>query len=677
MKKLINIAVFLMLAFSAKAQTDTAGTVFTSQDYRNASSNAIAIKWIGFDVYYPEGCNVYRQEMGTSNWTKLNESPIVRSSTAPADLQRKDPDIKTFLDNVNQMDYAEFKQNIMRVFVVIKTIKSPDFAALMGVIHYDETAQVGASYRYQVKALSNGKEQIINTSKYITAGTYVAPAPPKAVTMDRKKKVVEIKWDYEDERYYGVNIYRSTNGRQYEKITPQERHLQKTPGKDGIPAFPEIFFEDTDIKKDEVYSYKLTCIDYFGQESGFSPDVKMPIVDFEAPPAPTGLKGEVHFKEVKLEWTPQLVDDLAGFNVYRHHHAGEAKIKLNAVLLSRVTVNYSDQLTETGNYYYSVSAVDVAGNETVSGDIMVDIHDIFPPAIPQNVVIVADSGEFRLQWDPVADSDLAGYFVYRALTDENNEDNEFIVMNTTPIIGTTYIDKLPKKIRNKFVYTVVSMDTSFNHSEHSKLSVVKLPDVTPPQAPFIRNIHTEPGKIRIDWLPNHETDMKAYQVYRSSALDSANYQLLGSVEPTANNSFKDETPHPGTEYYYFLKAIDQSGNVSSHSNIYEGLVFDDSDGYIEKELNELSVKEVKAKYNRKKKQIELSWQNADTPELLGIVIYRGISKNDLEPLTGLQKINSYTDTDLKGSNQYIYQFRVYDVNGHKVISKNYPVTISN
>lgn len=673
MKKIINIAFFLLITFSIKAQVDTAGTVFTANDFRNASSNAIVVKWVALDVYYPEGFNVYRQKQSESVWTKLTSKPVKIAKEVPADMQRKDADLKMFLDNVNQVKYTDFKESIMRVFVVIKAIKSPDFAELLGVVYYDETAASGVSYRYQVRGISAGKELVINTSSLITSGAYKAPAPPKDITIDRKKEVIELNWLYEDSRYYGVHIYRSTNGRAYERITPQERHIQKTPGKDGTPVLPEVFFEDVDINKDEVYSYKLTVIDYFGQESGFSPEVKMSVVDYDAPPAAEELRGEVHLKEVKLSWVPQLVDDLVGFNIYRHHHADDEKMKLNTELLDRVVTNYNDAVVETGNYYYSIGAVDQAGNEMLSGEVMVDVHDVFPPAIPQNVHVKADSGLFTLKWDAVADKDLAGYFVYRSLSDDNNDDNEFIVVNKEPITTTTYLDKLPKKVRNKFVYTVVSMDTSYNHSDHSEISVVRLPDVTPPQAPFIRNIHTEPGKIRVDWLPTHELDVKLYQIYRSSSADSADYKMLGEVPTSSGNSFEDKSTHPGLTYYYYLRAIDQSNNVSGISNIYEGLVFDDSDSYIEKELNNLNVKEVKTKYNKKKKQIELTWKNEDTPELLGLVIYRGTNENDLSPLTGLQKINKYIDTDLKGSKQFVYQFRVYDVNGHKIKSPIFTV----
>ena len=673
MKKLLYIVLFLVTSFVAKAQSDTAGTVFVSNDFRASNSNTIVVKWVALNVYYPNGFNVYRQAKGETNWTKITPSPINVAKSIPAELSRKDPDLISFLDNVNKVPYADFQKSVMRVFVVIKAIKSPEFAELLGIVHYDETVQAGQTYRYQVKGITSTSETLINTSSYITSGNYQAPEPPQNIVINRKKKVVEMNWKYEDSRYYGVNIYRSTNGRAFEKITPQERHIQYTPGKDGVPVLPEVFFEDYDVKKDEVYTYKLTCIDYFGQESDFSPVVKMEVVDFDAPPAPNALKGEVHFKEVKLSWSPQLVDDLKGFNVYRHHHAGEEKTKLNSSLLERVATNYNDEVIETGNYYYSVGAVDATGNESLSGEIMVDVHDIFPPAIPQNVRIIADSGQFTLTWDAVADKDLKGFFVYRSLNDDNNEDNEFIVVNKEPITETSYIDKLPKHVRNKFVYTVVSMDTSYNHSAHSAISVIQLPDVTPPQAPFIRNIHTEPGKIRIDWLPNHESDLKTYQVYRSSAIDSSNYLLLGEVAPTEPNSFEDNTARAGVEYYYYLKAIDQSNNVSTISNIYEGLVFDDSKSYIDDELKHLYVKEVKTKYNKKKHHIELSWQNQDSPQLLGVVIYRGFTENDLEPLTGLQKINQYTDTELKGSKQFVYQFRTFDVNGHKIVSNTFTV----
>lgn len=673
-KKLIFIALFMIVNLAAQAQVDTAGTIFVSRDYREGGSNAIVVKWLALKVYYEKGFNVYRQEKGASDWTKLNTEAINVTRTVPANIQQVDPDIKTLIDNINKLSYAEFQESIIRVFTAVKAVKSGYFAEILGVIHYDETAEDGKSYRYQVRGVLGSKEEIINTSEYISKGAYVPQKPPQNIVIDRKRKVIELNWTAEDDRFFGVHIYRSANGGPFERITKQARHIQKAPNQKGELEYPKVFFEDYEIDKKVSYTYKLSTVDYFGQEGSPSEVVKMPTVDFDAPPAPTGLKAEIHLKEVKLAWNATIAEDLMGYNLYRHHHATEGKVKVNAQPIIPSTLEFTDQVSELGYYYYSVAAVDESGNEGVSGDILVDIHDVFPPQIPQNVVVTPDSGQFTLKWDPVPDTDLAGYFVYRSLNDDDNSDNEFIGVNKDPITETQYVDELPKHIRNKFVYTVVAMDTSFNRSEHSKLSVVKLPDFTAPQAPFIRNIHTEPGEIRVDWLPNHEPDMAKYEVYRSIDTDSSNYQLLGEVTTSADNTYHDKTPHYGSTYFYYLRAVDESGNISRNSNIYEGVVYDDSDAYIKNELNDIGAYDIRLKYNRKKKYVDVSWSNRDTPELLGVVIYRGSTEKNLKSLTGLQKSTSYRDKSVNPGT-YVYQIQTYDVNGHKTKSKAFSVTV--
>src|SRR6202012_3435055 len=50
-----------------------------------------------------------------------------------------------------------------------------------------------------------------------------------------------------------------------------------------------------------------------------------------------------------------------------------------------------------------------------SESIVVETTDVFPPAVPQGLVVVADAGAgaIDLSWSPDSDSDLAAYYVYR------------------------------------------------------------------------------------------------------------------------------------------------------------------------------------------------------------------------------------------------------------------------
>jgi len=88
--------------------------------------------------------------------------------------------------------------------------------------------------------------------------------------------------------------------------------------------------------------------------------------DIYPPSDPTGLQavfssiGQKPF--VDLSWAPNMETDLAGYNVFRRSGKGEP-LKINKQL---VTVpSYRDDAVVPGTtYFYSVSAVDLRGNES-------------------------------------------------------------------------------------------------------------------------------------------------------------------------------------------------------------------------------------------------------------------------------------------------------------------------
>src|SRR5262249_20392278 len=101
-------------------------------------------------------------------------------------------------------------------------------------------------------------------------------------------------------------------------------------------------------------------------EGDDSPTVKVFADDVFPPGVPAGLQavfsgvGQQPF--VDLIWTPGTEGDLSGYNIYRHEEGGQA-IRINAELVK--TQAYKDDSVQPGKkYFYSVSAVDVRGNES-------------------------------------------------------------------------------------------------------------------------------------------------------------------------------------------------------------------------------------------------------------------------------------------------------------------------
>lgn len=678
MKKLLYIFILLTLSLNTiHAQVkDTAGIVFVSNDYREATSDAIIVKWVANKVYYQKGFDVYRQESGQTTWLKLTKSPLMVKEKVPTYLSAKDPDTQKLLDYTNDLKYEEFQENLVRVFVAIKSVQSPYFAEALGVVYYDESAVKGTAYKYKVVGNSLTGTETIHISAQITSGDYKATFAPQDVVFKRTKKKIDFNWKVENERYYGVYIYRKSSlEKEYKLITPQVLAINKAENQKGELTYPKIFYEDKTVNNEESYTYKFVGLDYFGQETEYSQELTFPSQDFDPPAAPYDVKADARLLGVELKWSVEQASDLKGLNVYRHLHPDDEKIKQNSALLSPLDTVFYQEVAKSGGYYYAVGAVDSAGNEALSLDIFIDVHDLIPPAIPQNVRVEVDTGKVTLKWDAVTDEDLMGYFIHRSLNDDNNEDNEFIIVNKYPVVGTQYVEEIPVKVKNKFVYKIVSVDSSYNRSKHSSLSVVQLPDVTPPQSPFLKNIHTDHSKIKLSWLPYHESDLAGYHVYRSVEEDSSKYAKVNKELIDAQAISYEDVNEPGQVYYYYVVAVDQSGNVSKPSGVFKGMSDASEGGTENAHHDELAVRSLKVKLIKKKSKAKITWENPDVESFIGLVVYKGTSENKLRPISGNIKDISFVDSKLKKGTTVYYQVRTFDDHGHKSLSKILKVTV--
>ena len=101
-------------------------------------------------------------------------------------------------------------------------------------------------------------------------------------------------------------------------------------------------------------------------EGDDTPEVKVFADDVFPPAVPSGLQavfsgpGQQPF--IDLIWAPVPDADLDGYNVYRHEEGG-TPVKVNSELVKMPA--YRDvQVVSGKRYFYSVSAVDLRGNES-------------------------------------------------------------------------------------------------------------------------------------------------------------------------------------------------------------------------------------------------------------------------------------------------------------------------
>jgi hypothetical protein len=132
-------------------------------------------------------------------------------------------------------------------------------------------------------------------------------------------------------------------------------------------------FTDSSFQWEKSYLYRVTTVSIVRRpasevqvEGDDSSPVRVVAHDVFPPSVPGGLQaaysGEGQKPFIDLIWAPVTNVDLAGYNVYRSEGNG-SPIKLNGDLVK--SPSYRDSAVVSGTTYtYSVSAVDVRGNES-------------------------------------------------------------------------------------------------------------------------------------------------------------------------------------------------------------------------------------------------------------------------------------------------------------------------
>jgi fibronectin type 3 domain-containing protein len=184
---------------------------------------------------------------------------------------------------------------------------------------------------------------------------------------------------------YVYRVYRRPTGSQEknsEEKNSEEKNRDEKILVGEVPAGSGHGFTLTDssIEWEKTYEYRAETVTVVTQEKqpelqfdgDDTPEVQVFTHDVFPPAIPSGLQavfsgpGQQTF--IDLVWAPVTDVDLDGYNVYRHEE-GAAAVKVNAALVK--TPAYRDMNVVSGKHYvYSVSAVDVRGNESARSEVV-------------------------------------------------------------------------------------------------------------------------------------------------------------------------------------------------------------------------------------------------------------------------------------------------------------------
>lgn len=631
------------------------------------SEEGVWVRWTEPDLKTSPSLNVYRQDAGGGDWEKLTEKPFSYGQADLSGVMAQNAAVKNAKDIADALRKQNKMEGIGLALVLTTAVESREFSSYLGIIYLDKTAQAGKEYRYEVREVSGGTEKSYGQSASVKAGKLV---PGKAVEQVRTQEgdgKLSFSWSHDPARLTGANVYQKA-GSSWKAMNSRLILPTKVVDEKGDKAYPEWFFIADSLQNGTTYTCIIKGVDLFGFETEASAEFKLTPMDKTAPRAPSKYALALDRDKVTLTWELPIAKDVAGINVYRQRDADTNWVKRNKQPLPPNARRYDEVVEEMGHVYsYLIASVDKAGNENRTESRIADVRDLKPPVVVRNLKAVADTGVIRLSWFPNPEKDLWGYNVYRMARTATGGDT--IQITARPVTSPAYNDTLPKVAKNTFAYWVTAVDTNFNESPKSAVASAVLPDPMPPQAPTLKAIRKDGEGIRIVWLPNMETDLDGYLVYRSTretGPDSIWKALTLRPLSAKDTAFSDRDIEPGQAYYYSVAALDNSGNRSVRSAPFMGSV---TTMRLRAVPQELAIK-----HGRGKSEATLTWTLPKTDDVIGCMVYRKQGKDAFLPISGLLQEGKAIDSGLKKGETYYYEVRAFDKAGN--YSKSAQVTLT-
>ncbi|MEU9345552.1 PA14 domain-containing protein [Streptomyces sp. NPDC048278] len=318
-----------------------------------------------------------------------------------------------------------------------------------------------------------------------------------------------------------------------------------------------------------TYCYEVRAYDRAGNESTGTADRPITTADRTAPDVPTGVSANGSVTAtggtggLKVVWNK--VADATAYRVFRAPSSNGTYTEL-----ARTNEpSYLDtSAAESVVYYYRVSAVDAAGNESArSATGYGKIWDDDPPPLVTGLDVTPTEYGFRLVWDKNPAEDLKYYTVYWGEL-WGDEDEQVCAGSLVDYVspGDTSYDYGTLPDGDEVCFFVDAVDDEGNsamkwNGPASAVPVTELdmtPEVATPEGSPVRPAATpsDSGGADLSW--NAVADATGYQVYHWNR-DTKAYEKLAS---TTGTSYHDTAAARGTTHFYRVTALYADGTES-------------------------------------------------------------------------------------------------------------------
>lgn len=421
--------------------------------------------------------------------------------------------------------------------------------------YVDDQVRQGMTYYYRVGVLASGGAELKNemTAKINFTGERM-PHPPLIMAVVghvRRASIQLVPSLLNDQEHFDITGYkvyrRAADDKDWQPVKTVDAKRQSQ-------SELALTVEDAGPLQDgAVYQFAVSSVDSKGLESNLSDPTSVTVL-----PKPTlALEKEGLLREIRIRWQP--VNDITGYNIYRSDdNLSWERIDSN---YGQAKVQHTDKdgLQDGRDYYYQVTAYDDKGESSPSNVVLARTKDL--PMPPGRVTAVGGQVKsVSVAWDPVVDTDVGGYHIYRGTEPLRLE-------RITTLRGSDksgYLDK-GSGFQNledgtDYYYAVESFNT---HKALGGISPTVMATTKPrPGAVAGLSAAAAETEIVVSWQANPEADIASYVVYRSK--DQGSWSKMETV-PGSQLELKDADLRPEAQYRYRVIAVDADGLESDPS----------------------------------------------------------------------------------------------------------------
>jgi fibronectin type 3 domain-containing protein len=405
-------------------------------------------------------------------------------------------------------------------------------APASGPVTFDDTtASPGVPFFYVVRAV-DGAANVSPNSNEATATVPAGLPAPTGLIATGFNRAVGLSWDAVPGAV-GYCVYRQD--------APECPFVKITPTPVATTAYT-----DTPLTNGQTYCYKVTAVAPGGAEG----EPAGPACATPRYPKPPGLTLDaVGPSSVGMHWGEVVESDLDGYRVHRSQVSGGPYGLVSSGTIEEL--EFADMSVGAGTYFYVVTAISVAGEESAySNEISATVTEgpVGPPTLASS-----NTRKTNDTTPKITGTTAPGFLVklYEGAT--------FIgsgLANSAGLFEFSTTDSLGE---GEHVIQATTQASESDPASGKSSGVVVTVDLTAPAPPGCVTAVGTASYILVRWNKNEEADLLGYHIHRRAGGSSDPWVKLND-KPLTLNRYMDRAVTPGASYEYKVEAVDDTLN---------------------------------------------------------------------------------------------------------------------